>query len=848
MNRAGPDDLPNALPRPPGEEEKLKRIWATPRGWRILSAVNNTVVGVAYLGFAFLFFLLAGVVALVMRAQLAMPGNDVVGQDLYNQLFTMHGTTMMFLFAVPAMEALGVLLLPQMLAARDLPFPRLSAFAIWAYVIGGLVFFSTIFYGLAPKGGWFMYPPLTLTEYSPGDNADFWLLGIGFIEISAIAGAIEIVVGTLRTRPPGMSLTKMPIFAWAMLIFAAMIMFAFPAVILATMLLEIERAFGWPFFSAEKGGDPLLWQHLFWFFGHPEVYIIFLPAAGLVSMIVPAMARRPLIGYRLIVVALIGTGFFSFGLWVHHMFATGLPALSLAFFSAVSMAVAIPSGIQVFSWIATIAASEGRFRITIPSLFVLGFLAIFTLGGLTGVMVALVPVDLQVHDTYFVVAHFHYVLIGGMVFPLFATFYYWAPMVSRRRLSERLGRIAFWLMFIGFNIAFLPMHLTGLRGMPRRVWTYPGDIGWDVLNMISTVGAFVLAAGVLVFIVDLLRNFRPTAGGGGTGDPWGAGTLEWLPGDVYAARSIPLVRSREPLWDQPNLAREVEEGRHFLPNAPTGGRETLVCSPVEAKPEYVLQMPGPGWSHVLAAIFMAGFFLLLTVKLVVPAVLSGIACIIACIWWGWSLDPGPVKGNVPIGAGIVLPTYVSGPRSHAWWAMIVLVFVATSLYIAYVFSYLYLWVVSPDAWSPHGAPALPPAIWPLASGALVAAGAAAMLLAGRRLPVPGRPSATAPLLLAFAALAMTGAVVLEVLGHCYSGLRPGQNAYAAATYMASVLNVQVGIAVVLLAGYAIARSLAGRLDAVRRVNFDNCAILYLYGAVQILLSLLLVHGFPRMAG
>ncbi|HLT79098.1 MAG TPA: cbb3-type cytochrome c oxidase subunit I, partial [Ferrovibrio sp.] len=427
-------DYPNTLPRPPGEKDDLLRIWATPKGFRIVTAVNNTVIGLIYIGAAFLFFLLAGVLALLMRTQLAVSENDFLTQDLYNQLFTVHGTTMMFLFAVPAMEALGVMLLPQMLAARDLPFPRLSAFAIWAYIVGGLVFFSTVFYDLAPKGGWFMYPPLTNAEYSPGDNADFWLLGIGFIEISAIAGAVEIVVGILRTRPPGMSLDKMPIFAWTMLIFAGMIIFAFPAVILATMLLELERAFGWPFFDARLGGDALLWQHLFWFFGHPEVYIIFIPAAGLVSMIVPTMARTPLVGYRLIVVALIATGFFSFGLWVHHMFTTGIPALSLGFFSAASMAVAIPSGIQVFSWIATIAKSRGRFRITTPSLFVLGFLFIFTLGGLTGVMVALVPFDWQVHDSYFVVAHFHYVLIGGMLFPMFAAAYYWLPVVSGRKL------------------------------------------------------------------------------------------------------------------------------------------------------------------------------------------------------------------------------------------------------------------------------------------------------------------------------------------------------------------------------------------------------------------------------
>ncbi len=337
-----------------------------------------------------------------------------------------------------------------------------------------------------------MYTPLTLTEYSPGDNADFWLLGIGFIEISAIAGAIEIIVGILRTRPPGMSLDKLPIFGWSMLVFAGMIVVAFPAVILATMFLEIERSFGWPFFTAASGGDPLLWQHLFWFFGHPEVYIIFLPAAGLVSMIVPTMARTPLVGYKLIVVALIATGFFSFGLWVHHMFATGIPSLSLAFFSATSMAVAVPSGIQVFSWIATIASSKGRFQLNTPSLFVLGMLFIFTVGGLTGVMVAMVPFDWQAHDTHFVVAHLHYVLVGGMVFPLFATFYYWAPMVSTQMLSERLGKWTFWLMFIGFNVTFFHMHITGLIGMPRRVWTYSEASGLGPYNFVSTVGAYII--------------------------------------------------------------------------------------------------------------------------------------------------------------------------------------------------------------------------------------------------------------------------------------------------------------------------------------------------------------------
>ncbi|MBX6393595.1 MAG: cbb3-type cytochrome c oxidase subunit I, partial [Burkholderiales bacterium] len=418
----------------------------------------------------------------LMRVQLAVPENQFLGPETYNQFFTMHGTVMMFLFAVPAVEAVGVLLLPNMLGARDLPFPRLSAYAYWAYLVGGLVFFASLFFDVAPDGGWFLYPPLSSIVFSPGVNNDFWLLGIGFIEISAIAGAIELIVGILRTRAPGMKLSQMPVFAWAMLVLGGMIVFAFPAVIVCTLLLELERAFHWPFFMADKGGDPLLWQHLFWFFGHPEVYIIFLPAAGMVSMMVPAMAQTPLMGYRLTVLALLATGFLSFGLWVHHMYTTGIPQLSLSLFTAASMAVAVPSGIQVFAWIATFAA--GKARLCTPTLFLLGFLFIFVLGGLTGVMVALVPFDWQAHDSYFVVAHLHYVLIGGMVFPLFAAMYYWIPTVSKRTLSEKLGRWVFALMFIGFNLAFFPMHITGMAGMPRRVYTYAESLGWGPLNLL----------------------------------------------------------------------------------------------------------------------------------------------------------------------------------------------------------------------------------------------------------------------------------------------------------------------------------------------------------------------------
>jgi cytochrome c oxidase subunit I+III len=835
-------DLPNPLPRPDEELPLLEKIWRPPSGLSFITVVNNEYIGIFYVGTAFLFFVLAGILALLMRTQLAVPENDLLDQDLYNQIFTMHGTVMMFLFAVPAVEALGVLILPNMQAARDLPFPRLSAYAFWAYFVGGLVFFCSLFLDLAPKGGWFMYPPLTSYEFSPGDNSDFWLLGIGFIEITAIAAAVEIVVGVLLNRAPGMSLDKMPVYCWAMLVFAGMIMVAFPAVILCTALLELERSFEWPFFVAEKGGDPLLWQHLFWFFGHPEVYIIFLPAAGVVSMIIPAMVRRHLVGYRLVVLALVGTGSLSFALWVHHMFAVGLPQLSMSYFSAASMAVSVPSGIQVFAWIATIAA--GRMKLTVPALFILGFLFIFVLGGLTGVMVAIVPFDWQVHDTYFIVAHLHYVLFGGMVFPLFAVFYYWAPYASARPLSERLGRWACGLMFIGFNTAFFPMHVTGLIGMPRRVYTYPAGLGWDWLNLASTLGAYMIGAGVLVFLVDLVRNFRPFRPEK-AGNVWDAGTLEWLPAGDYATRSIPIVESREPLWDQPNLAEDVEAGRYYLPGAPTGGRETLVTSPIDARPLYLLQMPGGSWFPVLAAFGTAAFFLLLTVKVVVPALVFGVFAVAMILRWAWDTDPGPNHPPVDIGGGVKLPVYVTGPMSHSRWAMIVLMVVSASLFACLIFSYYFLWTVSPAFW-PKSEAALPELRYPLAAAILSVLSSAAVAYASRALksnrawPVRLALLAAVPLLI--------GALGFDLYGQWLIGLRPTQTGYAAVVY--TVISIQgFFVAVVAIMGlYTVARSLCGLIDRERRATFDNTMLFWHYTVVQGLIGLAMVHLSPRFLG
>ncbi|MDQ1919733.1 cytochrome c oxidase subunit I [Massilia pseudoviolaceinigra] len=825
--------LPNTLPRPPGELERLEAAWKTPRGWRYLTTVNNTNIGLLYIGTSLLFFLLAGVLGLLMRMQLAVPENTFLSASTYNQVFTMHGTVMMFLFAIPVVEAIAVYLLPNMLGARDLPFPRLSAYAFWAYAIGGLAFFCTLFVGLAPDGGWFMYPPLTGKAYSPGLNADFWLLGIGFIEISAIAGAIELIVGILFTRAPGMTLGRMPVYAWAMLVVGVMIVFAFPAIIAGTALLELERAYDWPFFIADRGGDPILWQHLFWFFGHPEVYIIFLPAAGMVSTMIPTIAGVPLVGRRAIIVALVAVGFFSFALWAHHMFTAGLGVLKMSFVSAASMAVAVPTAIQVFAWIATMW--RGRVTMSAPALFLLGFMFIFVLGGLTGVMVAVLPFDWQVHDTHFIVAHLHYVLIGGMLFPVFAALYYWIPLINGNQLSERLARWVFGLMFGGFNVAFFPMHISGLLGMPRRVYTYSSEMGWDGLNLLSSVGAFVFAFGVLLFLFDLARTLRLPAKD--IGNPWNAATLEWLPSEDYGNRSIARITSADPLWEQPTLAREVEAGQHYLPGTVSGRRETIATSALGAVPRYLMILPGDSWWPLIAAAGTAGFFLLLTVKLTWTAWACGIAAIVGIVAWLWQSDRPPPLAHAKVADDLTLPVGARGTASHSWWATLIMLVVDATIFASFVFAYIHISMRLTVCPPPQAALAAP--LWPLLSIALLLASSALFWLASRAV----QRRRLTPLVLA-ALVCMLAAFACDFNGQRLAGLEPTAQAWSATVATLLAYQGLHVIVLVLAALYLCARAWRGHLTSASRATLDNTALMWHYTSMQGIAAAAAIHLVP----
>ena len=679
-----------------GETDKsFEEFWATPPGARVLSSVSHRVVGKRFLITGFCFFLIAGVLALLVRMQLIIPENTFLDSETYNQVFTMHGTIMMFLFAIPMLEGFAVYLIPLMIGARDLVFPRLGAFGYYCYLFGGIIVLSSFIFDAAPMGGWFMYVPLSTSAYTEGLSADFWLIGITLAEIASVTAAVEIIAAILCSRAPGMSLTKMPILMWYLLVTGFMIAIGFPPLIIGSILLEAERLLGLPFFDPVLGGDPLLWQHLFWLFGHPEVYIIFLPAAGMVATMLPVFVGKPLFGYGFAVAAVITMGFLSFGLWAHHMFATGLPIMSLSLFSAASTMVAVPTGVQIFCFIATLTL--GRPRLTVPMLFILGFLFIFVLGGLTGVMLAAVPFNLQAHDSYFVVAHLHYVLIGGFVFPMFGALYYWVPHFTGRMMSETLGKWAFWLMFSGFNLAFFMMHLTGMRGMPRRIATYPEGLGWDRLNLLSTVGAFILAAGILVFIIDFFRHQRTGKPAGR--DPWRAATLEWLyppraPG--YNFRAIPEIKSRQPLWDQPELTRgDPAEIEGALREARDHRRETIGCDPVSGEPIQILRLPHPTWFPLISAVGLAVTFLGALVSIYSMSGVGAVITLIGFTGWFWEPSDSGAMRNTGIRDGLELPVNAVEKRSHLYIGTVGTLLILYALFASILFAGLYLWNTQP---------------------------------------------------------------------------------------------------------------------------------------------------------
>ncbi len=819
---------------------QLSAIWATGPGIQRLAAVNHSVIGVRMMVTSFAFFAIGGVLGMLTRVQLATPNSDFMSPDIYNQVFTVHGTMMLFLFAIPMVESFAVYLTPKILGTRDFAFPRLTAYGYWCYLFGGSIVTVSLLFGVAPDGGWFMYTPLSSNVYSPGINADVWLLGITFVEISALSLAVEIVVSILKMRAPGMSLDRMPIFAWYILVTALMMIVAFPPLILASILLEAERAFGLPFFDPTRGGNPLLWQHLFWLFGHPDVYIIFLPMAAVVSTIIPVFARRELVGYRAIVVAIIALAFLSFGIWVHHMFTVGIPHLALAFFSAGSVIVAVPTAVQIFAWLATLA--HGKPRWDVPMLYIFGFFFVFVMGGLTGVMLAVVPFDWQAHDSYFVVAHMHYVVGGALAFPMLAGLYYWLPLLTGRAAVGRLSVVAFWIIFTGFNLTFFLMHLTGLLGMPRRIYTYHGFEGWNGLNLLSSAGGFVMTIGFAVLVIDLFVQVRH--GVRARRNPWGATTLEWamrLPPPPYAFASIPDLSQNNASGDADKLHLSLARGEGYLGSTRNGWQEAIGVHATSGVPEQLIVLPQPTYlplvtgvataAAVLGFLFKA-YWLSLGWAIVVVALL-----VLAAQRSGHARDLGPL----PIGKGVSVPPHTEVDGSPPYIAMICTLVIDGTLFTSLLFGTLYVWT---------GLPGTPPAMpAPDMKRVLIVAAAliaAAVLARWSLRALVGGAKPMGSVLLAMLALLVAIVAAVGLIARIVPA--PTDHALGATAAALVAFVIFQGIAgLVFLVSNAL-RIRGGHVSRVRTLDLRLTRLWLDYTALASLVALGLFVAFPKLVG
>jgi cytochrome c oxidase subunit 1/cytochrome c oxidase subunit I+III len=619
----------------PAAVERLEQIWAERPGvlgW--LTTTDHKRIGLLYLFASLVFFAAGGVEALLIRTQLLQPDNNVLSPAAFNQVMTMHGVTMIFLFVIPiSTGAFGNYLIPLMIGARDMAFPRLNALSFWLFAGSGIFMYTGLALGNGPNAGWFDYVPLASRQFNPGQGIDFYALGLIFNGISTTAAAINFIVTIFKLRAPGMSINRMPLFCFAFLAVSFALVFALPSLTTDLIFLELDRRLGFSFFEPSHGGDVLLWQHLFWLFGHPEVYIIILPAFGIATSIIPTFTRRRMIAFPMVALAEILVAFIGFGVWVHHMFSTGLSNVILIWFAAASLMVVIPSAIQIFAWLTTLIGGRPHFQT--PLLWIIGFIVFFILGGLSGIMFAAVPFDQQLTDTYFVVAHFHFIIFGAAVFPLLGGLYYWFPKVTGRMYHEGYGKLSFWLAFVGTAVTFFPMHIVGLFGMPRRVYTYPSGLGWQGYNVVESIGAYVLAAGLVLVVANLAVSLFK--GPRASDNPWGGATLEWStssPPPEFNYAVIPRVTSAYPMWDEEDRrddARALARGERVLDR----GHETPASSVLDANWDEVLDMPSNSpWPITVALFTAAGFAFLIGGHLTAVAVCAAFVAA-ALVGWHW---------------------------------------------------------------------------------------------------------------------------------------------------------------------------------------------------------------------